>query len=67
MSQNDYVELLRNVEEALWIAWQYGCIDGHHKMWVIDQMVRALTADSYKDWVKKYDGREYEWQTGIAP
>ncbi len=29
---------------ALSIASQYGWVDGgHHKMWVIDQMVRALT------------------------
>jgi hypothetical protein len=32
------------IELALNIAAEYGTIDGgHHKMWVIDQMVRALT------------------------
>jgi hypothetical protein len=32
------------ITEALGFALQYGGIDGeHHKMWVIDQMVRALT------------------------
>ena len=31
-------------KKALEIAGDYGTIDGgHHKMWVIDQMVRALT------------------------
>lgn len=31
-------------KEALEIARRYGQIDGdHHKAWVIDQMVRALT------------------------
>lgn len=32
------------ITEALSFALQYGGIDGaHHKTWVIDQMVRALT------------------------
>lgn len=32
------------IESALTIAAQYGQVDGaHHKAWVIDQMVRALT------------------------
>jgi hypothetical protein len=32
------------IAKALEIASEYGTIDGgHHKMWVIDQMVRALT------------------------
>lgn len=32
------------IDKALQIAAEDGCIDGdHHKMWVIDQMVRALT------------------------
>lgn len=34
----------RRIKEALKIANNYGGIDGdHHKMWTIDQMVRALT------------------------
>ena len=33
-----------NVKRALDFAVRYGGIDGaHHKTWVIDQMVRALT------------------------
>lgn len=33
-----------DVSKALAVAMQYGSIDGdHHKAWVIDQMVRALT------------------------
>ena len=31
------------IHKAVKIAWQYAQYDGsHHKMWVIDQMVRAL-------------------------
>ena len=35
-------------EQALAIALLYGQVDGgHHKAWVIDQMVRLLAADAY--------------------
>lgn len=50
-----------------------GQTDGaHHKMWVIDQAVRALVAD-YDEWVAAYeecdeDGEPaYEWDVGVAP
>jgi len=37
-------EPTKRIEEALDMARQYGGTDGaHHKAWVIDQMVRALT------------------------
>ena len=61
------------VKEALDLAYRYGSIDGgHHKMWVIDQMVRALTGDGYGKWVQEHnlgeDGPEtYSWDRGIAP
>ena len=63
------------IKRALEIAWTYATIDGdHHKMWVIDQMVRALcdNEEEYRKWVDAYeapteDGSEYAWDTGIAP
>ena len=61
------------VEEALEIAIQYGGIDGdQHKAWVIDQMVRALTADRYNEFVERAKEGEdgpntYHWDEGIAP
>lgn len=66
------------IEKALNIAWRFGTIDGdHHKMWVIDQMVRALcgTEEKYLEWVKAYQTpvisgehtEYYEWDTGITP
>lgn len=61
------------VEIALEIALRYGGTDGaHHKEWVIDQMVRALTGDKYEQWVRDAcDGEDgpntYEWDEGIAP
>ncbi len=63
----------QKIEAALELAMTYGGIDGgHHKMWVIDQMVRALTGDKYSQWVTAAkeggDGPEtYDWQEGIAP
>lgn len=73
-----------NIELALEYAVRYGGIDGgHHKTWVIDQMVRALTdcpitdetqgeSDEYKklvaDACNGEDGpNTYDWDVGIAP
>jgi hypothetical protein len=63
-----------NVKLALSYAWKYGQIGGcHHKMWVIDQMVRALCGndEKYKEWIEIYetpDGEDYyTWDAGIAP
>ena len=61
------------IKKALAIARDLGGIDGgHHKMWVIDQMIRVLTGDDYNKWVEDYcDGEDgpdtYEWDEGIAP
>lgn len=61
------------VTDALNIALKYGQIDGaHHKLWVIDQMVRALTGHNYDAWVKLHcagsDGpNTHGWDVGIAP
>lgn len=61
------------IEKVLELIFQYGQIDGgHHKAWVIDQIVRILTGDKYKEWVKEYTydeetGECYSWNKGIAP
>lgn len=61
------------IDAALKLAFDYGGIDGaHHKMWVIDQMIRALTGDAYKERVaiecNGEDGPDtYEWDCGIPP
>lgn len=66
-------DIQERVDEALTLAREFGNTDGgHHKMWVIDQMVRALTGDSYGQWVAETcdgeDGPEtYWWDEGIAP
>ena len=61
------------VSAALEVAERFGGIDGdHHKTWVIDQMVRALTGKGYAAWVADMkDGADgpntYDWDEGIAP
>jgi len=63
------------VKEALDFIMQYGNFDGdHHKMWVIDQLVRLFTGDkkSYNAWVRKVKRGEdgpntYDWDVGIPP
>lgn len=63
----------KRAEAALDVAIRYGGIDGaHHKTWVIDQVVRALTGDKYDAVIADAnDGEDgpdtYEWDTGIAP
>jgi hypothetical protein len=58
---------------VLALATRYGQIDGdHHKTWVIDQMVRAVTGNDYQEFVRQYchgeDGPQtYSWGVGIAP
>jgi len=60
------------------IIYSYGQIGGdHHKAWVLDQVMRIIKGDKYKEWVHEYehtdnqgkscDEKEYEWYIGIAP
>ena len=68
-------ELDARIQAALELA-RVGQYDGaHHKTWVIDQMVRALTGSDYEAWVLAYEDMDdgfdneegYHWDTGIAP
>lgn len=67
------LEAAAPVDQAIEIAIRWGGIDGdHHKAWVIDQMVRALTGERYEQVVidakAGEDGPEtYDWNEGIAP
>lgn len=60
-------------QKALDLIRTYGGIDGdHHKQWVLDQVVRALTGGEYRKWVREFERGEdgpktYEWDKGIAP
>jgi len=61
------------ITKALEIAMPYDSIDGgHHKMRVIDQIVRVLAGDTYNEIIsihkKGEDGpNTYDWDEGIAP
>lgn len=67
------LESMGAAARALEVAYRFGGIGGeHHKTWVVDQMVRALTGSRYEEWVRAAkageDGPEtYDWDTGIAP
>jgi len=60
------------VMKAIEMIENYGGIDGgHHKQWVLDQVMRILN-DDYEGWKKRYEDGEdgpqtYEWDEGIAP
>jgi len=66
---------MSKIKKALELAFDYGSIDGgHHKMWVIDQMVRALLGSKkeYDKWIRDFCNGEdgpstYSWEIGIAP
>lgn len=73
---NNLIELQqkdKQIEKALDLIFSYGQIDGeHHKTWVIDQIVRALTGENYDKWINDYiydeeTGDCYTWNKGIAP
>lgn len=51
----------------------YGGFDGgHHKQWLLDQIVRKITGNTYEQWVSEWEDGEdgpksYQWDCGIAP
>ena len=55
----------RRIERALEYAIQYGGIGGaHHKDWVIDQMVRALTnCPIITETAKDCEGNDYQYES----
>ena len=73
MKNNDEI-----IQDALNFIERYGGFDGgHHKQWVLDQLVRILTVDKtgYDAWIKNYQGKydekeemyECEWDVGCPP
>jgi hypothetical protein len=54
----------QRIQEAIDLALSYGQIDGdHHKAWVIDQMVRALTGcPIVKKKAINFRDEEYEYE-----
>ncbi len=70
-SEMEAVEIIKT-KKAIELIEEYGWIDGgHHKQWVLDQIIRVLVKD-YDEWKRGFcdgeDGQEtYEWDEGIAP
>ena len=55
-------DLKKRIDLALEYAVRYGGTDGgHHKMWVIDQIVRALTGCPMITKTSQYNGTTYEY------
>ena len=71
MDDAEYLE--DKILSALDILWYNAGDDGaHHKAWVIDQMVRALTGIDYENWVVSHNAGEdgpntYDCEKGVAP
>lgn len=71
-NQKHITSAMRN-RLAIDLAIRYGGTDGgHHKMWVIDQMIRILAGKKYKKIIKDAKAGEdgpdtYDWDEGIAP
>jgi hypothetical protein len=63
------------IPQAIAIIEKYGGIDsGHHKQWVIDQVLRILlgSPETYDAWIQSYRSGEdgpntYDWDEGVAP
>jgi len=62
-------QIRRNNEAAMDILQTYGNIEGSdHRMWVIDQTLRALMGDDkYKNFREELSEVGYSWEEGIAP
>lgn len=62
-------------KQVIELAVKYGQINGeHHKMWVIDQIIRIIAAPdgAYEEIIREAkageDGPEtYDWDVGIPP
>lgn len=57
---------------ALMIAAKYAAVEGeHHKTWVIDQMIRALTGNQYEAFIEhagQINSQDHgEWDEGNVP
>jgi hypothetical protein len=61
-------EMGQRVKRAVDLGIRYGQIEGdHHRLWVIDQMLRILLDSDYDQVIRESNGTDYEWDTGVAP
>lgn len=60
----------QRLAEIVELVGKYGMIDGgHHKQWLLDQVLRLALAGDYEEHIRDYNGDPaYDaWDTGIAP
>lgn len=60
----------KEICEAISFAMRFSQIDGeHHKMWVINQMLRKLLGNKYEIFLSMMNSDEdyKQWDIGIAP
>lgn len=61
------------IDAAVALALRFGGIPGdHHRAWVLDQVLRALTGPAYVRHVQEYERTDcdpdaYSWDVGIPP
>lgn len=57
------------LQEVKYLCVNYGTIDGsHHKMWVIDQILRLVDGNEYQNTIKNLlEEDDIVWDEGIAP
>jgi hypothetical protein len=67
--ESEYYEEIERRAKALTFIAENGIYEGgHHKQWVLDQVVRILTGSGYdyEDWLMQFHEPEL-WETGSAP
>lgn len=56
------------IRRAVNIGCQFGQIYGaHHRLWVIDQMLRALLEERYDEAIAEISDENSPWDVGIEP
>jgi hypothetical protein len=57
-------------QQVIDLILDYGMTDGgHHKQWVLTEILKILMGDAYDAWLEDYNSdEEYsDWDEGIAP
>jgi hypothetical protein len=67
------------LDEIMELIMTHNCDGGHHKQWLLDQIVRVIQGDNYERWKFEFeytdneggfldpetDEKMYEWDEGI--
>ena len=63
------MECAKTRHRVLDLIYHHGQPDNsHHEAWLLNEIVKELTGDSYDNWVYKYENETgCEWEEGISP